>query len=252
MIVDLRAEARGVMPTSVPDLPALRDMAIGTWSGRMKNEYGSSRVFEALAVQLDDAGLDGASCRAFANEERRHGVLCGAVVEALGGQARFELDDAPPLPAHGDTTKRVAALRNVMSVGCMSETVAVALIAAERLEMREGPLRDLLTTIWSDEIGHARFGWTTLAAEVPKLSVAERRALAAYVPVAIEHLVEHELAHLPLSSRPPEEGAALGLCSGEKARTLFFSTLNDVIVPGLRAVSIRPPRRSRQPTPSAA
>jgi hypothetical protein len=252
VIVDLRVEARGVMPTALPDLPELRVMAIGTWAGRMKNEYGSSRVFEALAAQLDDAGLGGDECRAFAEEERRHGVLCGAVVEALGGEACFDLDDAPPLPTHDDTTKRVAALRNVMSVGCMSETVAVALIAAERLEMPEGALRALLTTIWADEIGHARFGWSTLAREVPKLSEPERRALGAYVPVAIEHLVEHELAHLPLASRPPEEGAKLGLCSGEKARTLFFSTLEEVILPGLRAVSIRPPRRARMPAPTAA
>ena len=59
MIVDLRTQARGVMPLVMPDLPSLRDMALGTWRGRMVNEYGSSRVFEALAVQLDAAGMDG-------------------------------------------------------------------------------------------------------------------------------------------------------------------------------------------------
>lgn len=104
--------------------------------------------------------------------------------------------------------------------------------------MPAGPLRDLLTTIWADEIGHARFGWSTLARQVPKLTDAERRSLAEYVPVAIAHLVEHELAHLPLSSRPPKEGAALGLCSGERARTLFFSTLDEVILPRLRALGL--------------
>ena len=238
MIVDLREPARAMRPSAMPELPALRAMALATWSGRMINEHGSSRVFEALAGQLDDAGLDGASCRTFAGEERRHGVACGAVVEALGGCARFDLDDAPPLPAHDDTTKRVAALRNVMSVGCMSETVAVALIAAERIEMPEGPLRDLLTGIWADEIGHARFGWSTLAREVPKLSAVERGALAAYVPIAVAHLVEHELRHLPIASRPPPEGVALGLCSGDRARTLFFSTLDEVIFPGLRALGL--------------
>ena len=32
--------------------------------------------------------------------------------------------------------------------------VAVALIGAERMEMPDGELRDLLTGIWSDEVGH--------------------------------------------------------------------------------------------------
>ncbi|MEO7095834.1 MAG: ferritin-like domain-containing protein [Polyangiales bacterium] len=238
MIIDLRDDARAKRPASVPDLPGLRDMAVRTWSGRMVNEYGSSRVFAALATQLDEAGLDGAPCRVFADEERRHGVACGSVVEALGGEARFDLSDAPALPPHRDTTRRVAALRNVASVGCFSETVAVALIAAERLEMPDGPLRTLLTSIWSDEIGHARFGWTTLAREVPRLDDEERDALAAYMPVALAALVEHELAHLPLESRPPPEGACLGLCSGETARALFFSTVDEVIVPQLRALGL--------------
>jgi hypothetical protein len=237
VIVDLREASRAARPSSIPDLPELRAMALGTWAGRMVNEYGSHRVFEALALQLEEAGLDGNACREFAGEERRHGVACGAVVEALGGEARFELPESPALPAHRDATRRVAALRNVLSV-CMSETVAVALIAAERLEMPEGPLRELLTGIWADEIGHARFGWTMLARLVPELSAEERGSLAAYVPVALRHLVEHELAHLPLSSRPPEEGAALGLCSGESARVLFFSTLDEVIVPRLRELGI--------------
>lgn len=238
MIVDLRDSARAARPTALPELPDLRGAAIATWRGRMVNEYGSSRVFAALAGQLAEAGLPGeAECRTFADEERNHGVLCGAVVEALGGEARFELPPAPPLPAHRDTTPRVAALRNLLSVGCMSETVAVALIAAERLEMPDGPLRALLTRIWADEIGHARFGWSTLEREVPRLAKEERAALLAYVPVAEAHLVEHELAHLPLESRPPTEGAALGLCSGDKARTLFFSTLEGVIRPGLRRLA---------------
>ncbi len=243
MIVDLRAEAAELRPP-VPDFPELRAMARNTWAGRMRNEYGSSRVFAALADQLDEAGFDGASCREFAAEERRHGAACGAVVEAFGGEARFDMEPSPPLPQHRDTTRRVAVLRNVMHVGCMSETVAVALIAAERLEMPDGPLRELLTSIWADEIGHARFGWTTLAREVPLLTEAERAALSAYVPVALEHLVEHELAHLPIESNPPPEGAGLGLCSGSKARTLFFSTLDEVIVPRLRELGLTVSRTS--------
>ncbi|MEZ4468789.1 MAG: hypothetical protein R3F43_31265 [bacterium] len=64
--------------------------------------------------------------------------------------------------------------RNLLSVCCLSETVAVALIGAERLEMPEGPLRDILTRILADEVGHARLGWRWLADHQQRLD-AERR-----------------------------------------------------------------------------
>ena len=87
--LDLRDEARKNMP-AIADLPHLREAAIGTWTGRMINEHSSARVFDGLAKQFAEAGVHEVvdEVRGFANEERRHGVLCGAVVEALGGQAR--------------------------------------------------------------------------------------------------------------------------------------------------------------------
>ena len=37
---------------------------------------------------------------------------------------------------------------------------------------------------------------------------------------------------------PPPEGAALGLCSGAEARTLFFRTVTEVILPRLRSLGL--------------
>lgn len=240
MIVDLRQEARASAPhASDPGL--LKDAAIETWRTRMMNEYGSSRVFEALSAQMKRAGFapkDVAECAKFADEERRHGVLCGAVVESLGGLAVFEMDDdCPPLPKHEDTTPLVAVLRNAMSVGCMSETVAVSLIGAERLEMPEGEIRALLTLIWADEIGHARFGWHLLAKKLRELSPREHDDLARYVPVALAHLDKHELAHLP-DCEAPRGGEQWGLCSGRSARRLYRATVDQIIVPRLRSMGL--------------
>jgi hypothetical protein len=151
------------------------------------------------------------------------------VVEALGGSARAEVDARAPLPSHPATSPRVAVLRNWLSVGCMSETVAVALIGMEREEMPEGALRDLLTTIWADEIGHARFGWALLREHVPSLGGEERAALARYLPWALAHLEAHELAHLP-DHGAPAGGEVLGLCSGRDARHLLYDTIEGVIV----------------------
>lgn len=238
LALDLRVASRRRAPRLPAHDPALRSAAIATWRGRMVNEHASSSVFEALATQLDEGGFAEAlveECRGFAGEERRHGVLCGAVVEALGGEARAELPVPATFPRHADVTRRVAALRNVLSICCMSETVAVALIGAERIEMEvagRGPLWRLLGGILADEVGHARFGWRLLEDVAPTLTDEERLALRAYVPVALAHLEAHELSHLPDHGGWPG-GERLGLCSGRDARALFFETLADVIAPGL-------------------
>jgi hypothetical protein len=239
--VDLREAARAKAP-KLPDLPHLRENAIGTWAGRMRNEYGSARVFEALSVQLEAAGLPKLvvdECRGFADEERRHGVLCGAVVEALGGEAIAQISDEEVFPEHEDAPSALeAALRNLLSISCLSETVAVSLIGAERLEMPEGELRELLTTIYADEVGHARFGWRLVRELVPRVDDGARTRLGAYLAVAFAALETHELAHLPVSAEPPPEGAALGLCSGNEARRLFYATLRDVIIPALEGYGL--------------
>lgn len=244
-VLDLRALARSNMP-AIADMPHLREAAVATWRGRMINEHSSSRVFEGLAEQFRAAGFDDVvdEVRGFADEERRHGVLCGAVVEALGGEARAELAEGDVYPAHEDAeTPLEAALRNMLSICCLSETVAVSLIGAERLEMPDGELRTLLTKIYADEVGHSRFGWRTLGRLAPMLDRETKERLGDYLVVAFAHLVEHELGHLPIASQPPPDGVVYGLCSGLEARALFFETVEKVIVPGLEAHGI-PARRA--------
>jgi hypothetical protein len=235
-VLDLSQEGRALAPALGAFSPALVRTAIETWRGRMVNEHSSAHVFEQLSLQLEQARFPNAAvaaCRQFAREERKHGVLCAAVVCALGGEAQARLDAAALYPAHRDARGRAAALRNLIHVCCMSETVAVSLIGAERLQMPDGPLRELLTEIYADEVGHARFGWRLLEQVAPELDPFERQAIERYLPVAFAHLEHHELAHLPNVDAPPS-GEQLGLCSGLEARQLFYDTVDSVIRPGLR------------------
>lgn len=235
-LLDLRADARDRRPAIVVP-PALAPAVIATWRARMVNEHGSSHVFTQLADQLAALGWtdDAAEAHSFAAEEREHGRLCGAVVEAAGGEALAHAAPPQALPPHADTTPRAAALRNLVSICCLSETVAVALIGAERLLMPEGPLRELLAQILADEVGHARFGWRLLAREAATLRPDEHAALTRYLPVALAHLEAHELAHLPVAARWPDDAAHYGLCDGGDARSLFQDTIDQVILPGLEA-----------------
>ncbi len=237
--LDLREAARVRAPAIVPP-GALGPAVIATWRGRMINEHGSSHVFEGLAAQFAALGCaeEAAECRDFAAEERDHGASCGAVVEAAGGSALADVEDPRRVPVHADTTPRAAVLRNVISVCCLSETVAVSLIGAERLEMPEGPLRDLLERIWADEIGHSRFGWKYVARAYGELSAEEREAVERYLPIAFGHLEAHELAHIPAETAWPDGATTYGLCDGADARALFFDTVHEVIVPQLEAMGL--------------
>ncbi len=234
--LDLRGAARDSLPDVSAHPRSLFAPAIATWRARMSNEYASSEVFAALSEQLRGAGFDAEladECAGFAAEERRHGVLCASVVEALGGEAKVTLPPRAEFPLHADAPPRAAALRNLIHICCMSETVAVALIGAERLDMPEGALRELLSTIYADEVGHARFGWRVLESYGRELTPSEVAAIERYLPTAFAHLEAHELSHLPDCDAPPN-GAGLGLCSGRAARLLFAETVEEVIRPGLR------------------
>lgn len=245
-LLDLGAAARATA-AALGTLPPLderdRAAAIATWRGRMVNEHASARVFGVLLGQAMAAGLSAArqtQLAEFACEELRHARECAAVVLALGGEAVAPLPALPEVPSHPDAAPLEALLRNVLSVCCLSETVAVALIRAETLEIGPPALRQLLDGILADEVGHARFGWTLLD-ELAPLPAPLRQRLGAYLGVALAHLSDHELAHLPAHDGRGEAAARVGVCSGNAARALFADTVATVILPGLRRHGLEPP-----------
>ncbi|HUQ06709.1 MAG TPA: ferritin-like domain-containing protein [Kofleriaceae bacterium] len=236
--LDLRAEAAAAaLPLEVATLTAVeRDAAIGTWRGRMVNEHISARVFAGMIPQMMAAGVPASSIAEVADmiaEELRHGVQCAAVVHALGGDAVAELPPLPAVPLHADAEPLEALLRNVLSIACLSETVAVALIGAERELAGPPAMQSTLTAILADEVGHARFGWRLLETLRPRLTPELRARLGDYLVAAFRHLRDHELAHLPPNPAPSERAESYGVCDGNDARALFFETVHTVIIPGL-------------------
>jgi hypothetical protein len=244
--LDLRVPARARRPAGLHEHrldDRLRAATIATWRARMVNEHGSAPVFEGLVAQLDTLVQRGIvserevdRARNFAGQERRHGIACGAVVEALGGEAEAEALPEQAFPEHPDASGELeACLRNLVSICCLSETVAVSLIAAERHDMPAGSLRELLTGIWAEECGHANFGWRLLPKLLAQADAQTRDGLGEYLRLAFAELEAHELAHLPAGFAAPPGGEAYGLCDGAQARELFYATVEQVIMPGLEA-----------------
>ena len=240
-MLDMRREAKAqglTLDRSVLTEAERRD-AVATWQGRMLNEHVSARVFAGLIPQMMAAGVEVSlqlEVAAMISEELRHGVLCAAAVEALGGEAVAPLPDLDPVPAHEDAAPLEALLRNVISICCLSETIAVALITAERLETRPPALQEALTEILADEVGHARFGWRLLDSLAPQLDAGLRQRLGDYLPVAFLHLLDYELDHLPVHATAPSDAVeGFGVCNGSDARALFYDTITNAIVPELQA-----------------
>jgi hypothetical protein len=186
--------------------------------------------------------LQTAALRA-ATEELFHAALCGDVVRAFGGDPRAEAEaELTPPPRHPELSAGERLLRNVMFVGCLSETVAVGLLTEEHALCTDPWVRGVLEVILADEVAHAKLGWQHLAAAAPALDDAARARTAAYLRVAFGYLEEKELALLPVSPRLDAETVrgreAAGLCSGDTARGVFYDTLAQVVVPSLDALGL--------------
>jgi hypothetical protein len=219
-----------------------RHAAFGTWKGRMVNEFISARVFAALIPQMMAADIPAVHITTVSNmiaEELSHARLCAGVLLGLGGDPVAQLPALPPVATHPEVEPLEALLRNILSICCLSETVAVALIGAERLDSGPEPIEHTLKEILGEEVGHARFGWRLLDELKPRIDEPMRDRLSDYLVTALQHLEEHELAHLPPMAAPSRAAAAVGVCDGNQARRLFFETVETVIIPGLEKRNFR-------------
>lgn len=239
ILLDLRREARARQP-DLSGLPSLSDaerqMAIRTWRGRMVNEHISAQVWAGLVLSLMRAGAPPAALAelpAAIADELRHAEQCAGVVLALGGLPVAPLPALSPVPLHEEVSPIEGAVRNVISVGCMSETIAVSIIRAEHAELHEGPLATLLGEILADEVSHARFGWRALGLLMPRLDADARARTNRYLVDAFAHQVHHEVPRLPRGGVIRDELGQAGVCDGGFARGLFVDTIQSVIVPGL-------------------
>ncbi|MCA9668619.1 MAG: ferritin-like domain-containing protein [Myxococcales bacterium] len=243
-VLDLKQYSRKVKLT-LPDNLALTDeqrqLAISEWHGRMLNEHISARVFAALIPQMMRAEIEpelqarvADSCR----QELRHGQLCAAVVEALGGSAIAELPELDDVPLHRDVSPLEGVVRNIIAVSCLNETVAVALLSCGRERVGPPALEAIVTEILRDEVQHARLGWGLLEAIAPRLTRDERQRLSDYLVPALRQLFDrHFLRPEATYDRAPhgQSTAEVGVDDPREASELFLDTVHDVIVPGLTA-----------------
>lgn len=242
MMLDLRRDVRRLPPLVIDtaDVSAAdRAAAIDNWRNRMVSEHVSARVFGVLTAQMIGAGLPRSEIRRVADmaqQELDHGLACGRVLAALGEAPVAALPALDEVPLHEEVAPLEGVLRNVLSIGCASETVAVALVGTERAHAGASPsarvVGAVLDGILRDEVKHARFGWRLVARLAPTLDPAMRARLDAY----LEDVFVHEIAfHAPFLRMPNADtpGLAIGAPHGRSSWAVFVDTMREVVVPGL-------------------
>lgn len=242
--VDLREAVRR-SPLDLPGVEALTDEDRGRaqehWRIHMAAEFASARVFSGLVPQLMAAGLPYEDVREvtdMARQEVEHGLQSARVLAALGGVPVSALPPLDPVPAHDGLPPLEAVLRNVIAINCCGETLAVAVIGAERERTAIAQLREVLTGILADEVGHARFGWRLLRDVGPALDGEMKRRLSAYL-VAV---FERDLCIMQRCADGSEASfaaLAVGASDGPLAWSTFLGTANEVTIPGLERSGLK-------------
>jgi hypothetical protein len=243
-VLDLR-EAVRKSPLALPGVEVLteqeRALAREHWRVHMAAEFASARVFAGLVPQMMAAGLAFDEVREvtdMARQEVDHGLLSGRVYAALGGVPCSAVPPLDPVPQHEGCSPLEVVLRNVISVSCCGETLAVAVIGAERERATIEPLREILTRILSDEVGHARFGWRILRDVGGALDSSMRRRLSAY----LVSVFERDLSVMKNALDAPEASWAalsVGAPDGALAWSTFLETMTSVTVPGLERCGLK-------------
>jgi hypothetical protein len=217
-------------------------IARASWTERMRREHDSAAVFSRLLPQLMEAGatldLKTAVLR-MAMDELRHAGLCGAILELLGAKPEVETDLATvPLPEHEGCTPVERALRNIMFVGCLNETVGVAMLTEERALTKEPAIAAALEQLVADEVWHGKLGWLYLAEVWPTFDAEQRARTNAYLAFGLRYVEETVLA--PIARVRFDDGLttelnALGIPAPQDMRELFYATMEEAVIPQLDA-----------------
>ncbi|MFT3699543.1 MAG: ferritin-like domain-containing protein [Kofleriaceae bacterium] len=220
--------------------PAERARLAGTWMRRSEAEYLAISTFSVLAIDLvaAQAPADVISlCLRAGIDEIRHAEMCMRMVDIYSGEKKLPPPGMSSLPDDPTKPKLHQALANTMLVSCVSETYATTVLSAT-LDLTVDPTaRAVLTSIYSDEVMHARLGWAYMrhAIEVGGQGVID--AAAQMLPRALRGVANVVERERPIGDVTPSVRDH-GLMTPAEERVIFSTCVREVLVPGFEALGI--------------
>jgi hypothetical protein len=211
-----------------------------TWTRRAAAEYLAVTTFAVLAIDLVAAGAPAdvlSLCMRAGIDEVRHAELALRMIDIYGGKRVQPPPKMSSLPDDPKRSRLHQAVANTLLVSCVSETYATTVLTATRDITTDPTTHGVLTSIYSDEVMHARLGWSYLRYAIDHGGQGVRDAAAKMVPIALRgnaNVIERE--------RPIGEITDAirghGLMTAAEERVIFSSCVSEVLVPGFEALGI--------------
>ena len=211
-----------------------------TWTRRAAAEYLAVSTFAVLAIDLVAAAAPAdvlSLCLRAGIDEVRHAELCLRMIEIYGGK---RVQPPPGMSSLPDDPKRPRlhqALANTMLVSCVSETYATTVLSATRDLTVDPAAQAVLTSIYSDEVMHARLGWSYLRYALDHGGAGALEAAAAMVPIALRGVANVVERERPVGE-VTEAVRGHGLMTPAEERVIFSAFVREVAVPGFEALGI--------------
>lgn len=211
-----------------------------TWTRRSAAEYLAVSTFAVLAIDLVAAGAPAdvlSLCMRAGIDEVRHAELCLRMIEIYGGKQVMPPPGMSSLPDDPERPKLHQALANTMLVSCVSETYATTVLTATRDLTTDPVAHAVLTSIYSDEVMHARLGWSYLRYGLERGGQGAIDAAAAMVPIALRGVANVVERERPVGE-VTDKVRGHGLMTPAEERVIYSSCVREVLVPGFEALGI--------------
>ncbi len=211
-----------------------------TWTNRARAEYLAVTTFAVLAIDLVAAGAPAdvlSLCMRAGIDEVRHAELCLRMIEIYSGKRIQPPPGMSSLPDDPKRPKLHQALANTLLVSCVSETYATTVLTATRDLTEDPTAHAVLTSIYSDEVMHARLGWSYLRYALDKGGAGAIEAAAKMVPIALRGVANVVERERPIGE-VTEAVRAHGLMTPAEERVIYSSCVREVLVPGFTALGI--------------
>ena len=220
--------------------PAERSRLAATWMRRSEAEYLAISTFSVLAIDLVAAMAPAdviSLCLRAGIDEIRHAEMCVRMAQIYSGEQKLPPPGMSSLPDDPERPKLHQALANTMLVSCVSETYATTVLSATRDLTVDPTAQAVLTSIYSDEVMHARLGWSYLRYAIDLGGQGVIDAAAAMLPRALRGVANVVERERPIGDVTPAVRDH-GLMTPAEERVIFSTCVREVLVPGFEALGI--------------
>jgi hypothetical protein len=232
------------IPWSATTVAALtepeRGRLAGTWMRRAEAEYLAVSTFAVLAIDLVAAMAPAdvlSLCLRAGIDEVRHAEMCIRMAQIYTGEPQLPPPGMSRLPDDKTRPKLHQALANTMLVSCVSETYATTILSATRDLTDDPTAQAVLTAIYSDEVMHARLGWSYMRHAIDVGGQGVIDAAAQMLPRALKGVATVVERERPVGE-VTEAVRRHGLMTPAEERVIFSTCVREVLVPGFQALDI--------------